>query len=234
MLRFQLLGRLTVTSDVGDCTPTAPMARRVLAQLLLGANNIVMLDTIIDELWGDKPPKSAAPTAQTYIYQLRRQFEPWLPVNTVEQVLATCGNGYVLRVAPDQLDLESFLGLAKKGRTMLSSGDPAAAGQLFRQALGLWSGPPLADVTAGPSTQAHVVHLMEQRSHTIELRIQADAMLGRHRELVGELKAMVLADPLNEWYHAQLIKALACRRSAERIAGSVPETAPDAGDRTRA
>ncbi|MBT2206893.1 MULTISPECIES: AfsR/SARP family transcriptional regulator [Actinomadura] len=209
MLRFKVLGRLTVTNDLGDCTPTAPMVRRVLGLLLLCTNNIVTLDAIIDELWGDKPPKSAVPTAQTYIYQLRRQFEPWLPADTVEQVLGTYGTGYILRVNPDQLDLEAFLKLAEQGRTALTAGDPAAAARLLRQALDLWSGPALADVTAGRAIEAHVVHLMEQRSHTLELRIQADAMLGGHRELVGELKAMLLTNPLNEWYHAQLIKALA-------------------------
>lgn len=220
MLRFQVLGRLTVTNDLGDCTPTAPMVRRVLAQLLLCANNIVTLDAIIDELWGDNPPKSAVPTAQTYIYQLRRRFEPLLPDNTVEQVLATCGTGYRLRVDPDGLDLEVFLRLAKQGRTALASADPALATSLLQRALDLWSGPVLADVTAGPAIQAHIVHLKEQRMHTVELRIQADAMLGRHRELVGELKAMLMSDPLNEGYHAQLIKALACsgRRNESLVA----------------
>lgn len=220
MLRFQILGRLTVTNDRGDCTPTAPMVRRVLAQLLLRANNIVMLDAIIDELWGDKPPKSAVPTAQTYIYQLRRQFEPGVADDAPEQVLATSGAGYILRVAPDQLDLEAFLRLSAKGRATLAAGDPATAGRLLRQALALWSGPALADVKPGPAIQAHIVHLMEQRTHTVELRIQADAMLGRHRELVGELKAMLLTNPFNEWYHAQLIKALAStgRRNESLVA----------------
>lgn len=210
MLEFRILGRLAVTHDHTECTPTAPMVRRVLAQLLLCTNNIVTLDAIIDELWGDRPPKSAVPTAQTYIYQLRRQFEPWLPDGRAEQVLATCGTGYVLQLEPGQLDQDAFLRLSEQGRRLLAAGDPAAAGRLLRQALALWSGPALADVTAGPSVQAHVVHLSEQRAHTVEMRIQADAMLGRHRELVGELKAMVLTDPLNEWCHAQLIKALAC------------------------
>ncbi|MEU4117720.1 AfsR/SARP family transcriptional regulator [Kitasatospora sp. NPDC028055] len=220
MLDFRILGRLSVTSDLADCTPTAPMVRRVLAQLLLCANNIVTLDAIIDELWGDKPPKSAVPTAQTYIYQLRRQFEPWLPNGKAEQALATCGTGYVLQLNPGQLDLEAYVRLAEQGRLALAAGDPAAARQLLRQALDLWSGPALADVTAGPSIQAHIVQLSEQRAHTVELRIQADAMLGRHRELVGELKAMLMANPLNEWCHAQLIKALACsgRRNESLVA----------------
>ncbi|PAZ09990.1 hypothetical protein CLM62_43455 [Streptomyces sp. SA15] len=210
MLEFRILGRLAVTHDLADCTPTAPMVRRVLAQLLLRTNDIVTLEAIIDELWGDKPPKSAVPTAQTYIYQLRRQFEPWLPNGRGEQVLATCGTGYVLQLEPGQLDQDAFVRLSEQGRHMLSAGDPAAASRLLRQALDLWSGPALADVTAGPSVQAHIVHLTEQRAHTVEMRIQADAMLGRYRELVGELKAMVLIDPLNEWCHEQLIKALAC------------------------
>jgi len=63
---------------------------------------------------GDKPPKSAVPTAQTYIYQLRRRFEPWLPSNTVENVLATCGTGYMLRIDTDELDVNRFLRLAKR------------------------------------------------------------------------------------------------------------------------
>jgi hypothetical protein len=46
-------------------------------------------------------------------------------------------------------------------------------------------------------------------------RIQADAMLGRHRELIGEPKAMLLSNPLNEWWYAQLIKALAWSVTAE-------------------
>jgi SARP family transcriptional regulator, regulator of embCAB operon len=220
VLRFQALGRLTVTNDRVDCTPTAPMVRRVLAHLLLCANNIVMLDAIIDELWGDNPPKSAVTTAQTYIYQLRRHFEPLLPDTEAEQLLVTYGTGYMLRVHPDQFDLEAFLRLAGQGHSALASGEPAAARRLLRQALGLWSGRALSDVPVGRALEAHIVHLEEQRAHTVELRIQADAMLGRHRELVGELKAMVLSDPLNEWYHAQLIKALACsgRRNEALVA----------------
>ncbi|MBO3749330.1 AfsR/SARP family transcriptional regulator [Streptosporangiaceae bacterium NEAU-GS5] len=220
MLRFKVLGRLAVINDLVDRTPTAPMVLRVLALLLLRANTVVMLDAIIDELWGDNPPKSAVTTAQTYIYQMRRHFEQWLPGTAADDILTTHGTGYILQVTPGQLDLEAFLLLAKQGRMSLAAGDPASAGRQFRQALDLWSGRALAGVTAGRSIEAHVVHLEEQRAHTVELRIQADAMLGRHRELVGELKAMLLTNPLNEWYHAELIKALACsgRRNEALVA----------------
>jgi DNA-binding SARP family transcriptional activator len=214
MLRFNVLGRLEVVDGSIDRTPTAPMVCQVLALLLLRANTVVSIDSLIGELWDGNPPRSATQTAQTYIYLLRRQFEEWLPEGTAKDMLVTRASGYVLRVRPGQLDLEAFTQLSQQGRTALAAGDPADAAQCLRRALALWSGPVLVNVTPGRMIEGHVVHLEEQRSHAQEMRIQADAMLGRHRELIGELKAMLVANPLHEWCHTELIKALA--RSGRR------------------
>jgi SARP family transcriptional regulator, regulator of embCAB operon len=214
MLRFNVLGRLEIIDGGIDRTPTAPMVCQVLALLLLRANTIVSLDSIIDELWDGNPPRSATPTAQTYIYLLRRQFGEWLPEDAVRDMLVTRANGYILRVSPSQTDLDAFTQLSDRGRAALVDDDPAAAAQFLRQALALWSGPVLANVTHGRLIEGHIVRLEEMRSYATELRIQADAMLGRHRELVGELRAMLVEDPLNEWCYMELIKALA--RSGRR------------------
>ncbi|WP_436838652.1 AfsR/SARP family transcriptional regulator [Nocardia nova] len=179
----------------------------MLALLLLHSNKVVRLDAIIDELWGNDPPVSAVRTAQTYIYQLRRHFSQEMP--EAVGTLVTHSTGYQLRVAPGHLDLETFTQLLGRGRAAMAADEPEVAAHTLRQALELWSGRALSGVRQGRLIQAHAVHLEEQRCCALELRIQADARLNRHRELVGELKALVLESPLDEWRHTELIKALA-------------------------
>src|SRR5256885_996689 len=83
-----------------------------------------------------------------------------------------------------------------------------------RQVLAMWTGPCLANVVPGRLLEAHAVHLEEQRMRALELRIQADAEIGLHRDLVGEMRSLVMSHPLNEWFHGQLIVALS--RSGRR------------------
>jgi DNA-binding SARP family transcriptional activator len=102
-----------------------------------------------------------------------------------------------------------FNRLRHQGDAALAGGEPTVAAEVLRQALDLWSGRALTGVTPGRLIQGHLTYLEENRTRTLELRIQADAQLNRHRQLVGELKAMLLEDPLDEWRHHELIKALA-------------------------
>ncbi len=215
MLRFQVLGPFEVFDDDRMCTPTPPKVNRVLALLLLQANQVVSMDSLIEELWGDDPPASAVGTAQTYIYQLRKLLDPRGPhALGADEWLITKAPGYLMRVSPSQLDATAFEALSRQGRQMLETGQPERAAHLLRRALDLWQGPSLANVRCGQLLQAHAIHLEEQRLRTLELRIQADAELGHHRELIGEIRALVATHPLNEWLHGQLIAALS--RSGRR------------------
>jgi DNA-binding SARP family transcriptional activator len=208
MLQFQVLGPLEVYDGDRVCTPTPPKVSRVLALLLLRANQVVSMDSLIEELWGEEPPLSAVGTAQTYIYQLRKILDPRGEHSAVGEWLVTKAPGYLMRVAPNQLDATAFEALSWQGRQMLEQSQPEQASQLLRRALGLWRGPSLANVRRGALLEAHAVHLEEQRMRTLELRIQADVELGRHRELIGEMRSLVATHPLNEWFHGQLIMAL--------------------------
>jgi DNA-binding SARP family transcriptional activator len=208
MLRFQVLGPLEVYDDDQVCTPTPPKVNRVLALLLLRANQVVSMDSLIEELWGEHPPLSATGTAQTYIYQLRKFLDQRGRHPDGGAWLITKVPGYMTRVAPNQLDATAFEALSRQGRQMLEQGRPEQAALLLRRALDLWKGPSLANVRLGSLLEAHAVHLEEQRMRTLELRIQADAELGHHRELIGEMRALVANHPLNEWLHGQLIVAL--------------------------
>lgn len=211
MLAFRVLGPLEVVDGEEICTPTPPKVRRVLALLLLRANQVVPMEALIEELWAECPPVSAVATAQTYIYQLRKALDPRM---SGQQWLVTKPPGYLMRVANSQLDAYRFETLSRQGRLLLDEGRPADAAHLLRQALDLWNGPSLINVATGRLLESHVVHLDEQYARTLELRIHADALLGRHRELVGELRSLVATHPLNEWLHGQLIVALS--RSGRR------------------
>jgi DNA-binding SARP family transcriptional activator len=207
-MHFGILGALEMTHDNRVCTPTAPKVRWTLALLLVRANRIVGMDAIIEELWGNESPRSAVTTAQTYIYQLRKCFDRESAGGPEASLLETRPPGYLLRLAPDQIDATIFERLVAEGRMLLEDGQPEAAAPLLRQALGLWRGPVLANITPGRLLEGHVAHLEELRLRAIELRIQAESQLGRYRELIPELRSLVAAHPLNEWLHGRLIDAL--------------------------
>lgn len=209
MATFQVLGALRVMNGDRDCTPTPPKMRSVLALLVLNANRVVRVNAMIEELWGEEPPRSAITTVQTYVYHLRRLFRAEQLDQPGRQLLATKQPGYLLRIEPAQVDAEVFECLVRKGRSHLEMDEPGQAATMLEEALAMWTGPALADVPVGSALEAHAISLEERRISALELRIEADIRLGRYRELVAELRLLVRAHPLNEWFHGQLIRVLA-------------------------
>lgn len=211
MISYQVLGPLGVHSAGADATPRGPKIGKVLAMLVLRPNQVVGLRAITEELWEDAPPRTAVTTVRTHVYHLRRALGPVLPTGA----LATEPTGYRLRVLPGETDAENFAHATERGRTLLGRGAVDEAGTVLRAALAMWRGPVLADLDPGPELGRHVDHLEELRISALELRIEADLALGRHRQLVPELRGLVATHPLHEWFHARLIDALhrAGRRS---------------------
>ncbi|MFF4775699.1 AfsR/SARP family transcriptional regulator [Microtetraspora fusca] len=207
MLEFKVLGALEVLHDGRHCTPTPPKVLRVLAVLLLRANRVVPVETLIEELWGDSPARTAITTTQTYIYQLRKLIGR-RSTGSTEEILVTKWPGYLLRVPEGSLDAEVFDRLLARGRAELDEGRPEQAAETLREALAFWTDSPLANVPQGRILAAYASSLEEQRMRAIELRIRADSQLGRHAELIGELRDLVVEHPFNEWLHGQLISAL--------------------------
>jgi DNA-binding SARP family transcriptional activator/sugar lactone lactonase YvrE len=181
--------------------------RAVLALLVLHANELVSLDRLIDELWGESPPDSAANLVQGYVSRLRKELEPGRGRGEHE-LLVSRSPGYVLRLTPEQLDSERFARLSTEGRRLLNDGDADAAAGRLREALALWRGPPLADLAYESFARADVERLEELRLAALEDRIAADLALDRHAELVGELRELVAEHPLRERLRAQLMVAL--------------------------
>jgi DNA-binding SARP family transcriptional activator len=214
MVHYKVLGPFFVKINNKDCTPSAAKVRQVLALTLLRANQIVSLDAIIEELWGDCPPRSAVATTQTYIYQIRKLLARHSDVRMANQTIRTAPPGYILSVGPDQLDSWEFDRVVQRARVLLDGDQPEPAAALLGQALSMWNGPVLVDVARGPLLQRYAARLEEKRMLALELRLRADMRLGRHRELIAELKSLVLTHPYHEWFHAQLMISL--HRSGRR------------------
>ncbi|MEX5717409.1 AfsR/SARP family transcriptional regulator [Geodermatophilus maliterrae] len=213
-VRFTVLGRLEVLKDGVDHAPTAPKVLQLMGMLLLRPGRVVHIDSIVEELWGDRPPRSVRTTMQTYVYNVRRCIEENELATDAEAMLATRYPGYLLCISPAQLDATSFQQLCRRGAAEMSEARHADAVRTLRAALELWSGPPLANVPCGPVLSRFVVELEEQRRHAQHLRIEAEMALGAHRELIGDLRTMVAVDRLDEVLHGQLMRVLA--RSGRR------------------
>ena len=187
--------------------------RALLAVLLLRANETLSADRLIDELWGDRPPPTAAKTVQVYISRLRRALG-----DVGEGMIATRSHGYELRLDPERLDAYEFERLVGKGRSELAAGRKARAATTLEEALALWRGPPLADLALEPFAQREIARLDDLRVAALELLTEAELALGRHADLIGRLERLVAEHPYREGFRAQLMHALyRCDRQADAL-----------------
>ncbi|WP_228771696.1 AfsR/SARP family transcriptional regulator [Actinokineospora iranica] len=191
---------------------------QVLALLLARNNETVGVDTLIEELWGDRVPRSALTTLQTYVYHARKMFARSLHVPCAESLLVTRPPGYLISVPDDAVDANVFECLVKQGIAGLSAGNAELAADRLTEALTLWQGPPFAGMPVGDVLDAHVTYLHELRLSAITHHVEANKRLGRYQVLVPELRSLVAANPLNEGFHSQLIEVLhKCGRRAEAL-----------------
>jgi DNA-binding SARP family transcriptional activator len=205
MARFRLIGELTISSGERVVTPRGPKIGKILAVLLLSANRPVHVDVLAEELWGEAQPKLPEATLRTHIYHLRRALGPL----GISSLLLTRPSGYLIRLTGEhELDVWSFERGAARGHALLDAGELASGAAALRSALRLSEDRFLATVHCGPVLQRQVVRLEHTRSKARELCIEAEMRLGRHRELIAELRELAAADPLDEWCHAHLVRAL--------------------------
>jgi SARP family transcriptional regulator, regulator of embCAB operon len=203
-ISIQLLGPLSASSGTRTITPNAAKQREVLVLLALNAGRIVTVSTLVEELWGDHPPRSSATTLQTYIFHLRSSLALDTPRERVaSEFLRTRHSGYQLEC---RTDAEEFRRLARAGR--MAAGDPEGLSKLLGRALDLWRGPALVDVRQGPILEAEAASLEETRLGALERRIQADLALHRHGDILGELTMLAARHPMNENFRGFLMIAL--------------------------
>jgi DNA-binding SARP family transcriptional activator len=207
-IKIGLLGPMSADLNSRHIVPSAAKQRQIMSLLALNAGRVVTIPMLVEELWGDHPPRSSATTLQTYILQLRNQLRIAMPAaQTAKQLLATRPGGYLLDETACRTDVDEFGQLARSGRTAAESGDAAAASELLTRALTLWRGPALVDVRQGRVLELEATSLEETRLGVLERRIQADLALGRHHDLLGELTLLTARHPMNENFCALLMIA---------------------------
>jgi DNA-binding SARP family transcriptional activator len=101
-----------------------------------------------------------------------------------------------------------FSDLVREGRCVLEEGNPTRASMLLAEALGLWRGPPLAEVAFDDFAQGEIRRLEELRFAALETRIDADLQQGSHAALIPELEGLLADQPARERIAAQLMTAL--------------------------
>ena len=185
----------------------------MLATLLLNANRLVTVDSLIDALWNAAPPPSAQVTVRNYIKRLRSTLGC-----EGRSRISTELNGYLIRVNSGELDIDRFNGLLRFAQASAREEQWGAAASQARDALGLWRGEPLIDVGSPTLVQRETPRLDEMRLQALETRIRAELQLGRHVEVIVELQQLVSIHPLREQLQALLMRALyLCGQQAEAI-----------------
>jgi DNA-binding SARP family transcriptional activator len=195
-MEFRILGSFEVWDGARQIEVRGAKRRAVLALLVLHANEVVGKDRLIDELWGENAPPTAAAALHNNISRLRKVLGP--------ELLATRAWGYVLRVDPESIDLQKFERLTEEAEALPAHERSAK----LAEALALWRGPALADLSFEPALRHEIARLEELRLATHEARIDADLEVGRHAQVIAELEALIARHPLRERLRGQLILAL--------------------------
>ena len=239
MFEFRILGPLEVIGEDGPLRLGGPKQRATLAILLLSANRVVSVDRLADELYAGAAPVTAVTQVQRQISGLRKLLGSGSAIETRPP-------GYIIHLSPNQLDLDRFeRGTDEAGRAM-QRGDASQAASLLRRVLGLWRGAALADLAHERFARIAVERLEEIRLAALEQRLDADLVLGRHRELIGELEELASRYPLRERLAGQLMLSLyrssrqaealdVYRRTREALVGGLGlEPTPALGELERA
>jgi DNA-binding SARP family transcriptional activator len=178
----------------------SPRQRVLLALLITQANEVMSVGSLIDALWPEDPPDTAANIIQGYVSELRKRLG--------REAIATRGRGYAAVLDDEDLDLRRFERLLLHGSRALERGDAAAAAEQLAEALALWRGPALADLDGSDAVRSITARLDELRMLAHERRIEADIACGRHRAVIPELEALVAKHAFRERLRAQLMIAL--------------------------
>ncbi|AHH93929.1 BTAD domain-containing putative transcriptional regulator [Kutzneria viridogrisea] len=196
-IEFRVLGPLEVRVGGRPVVVAAAKQRALLAALLLRANQVVPAGELIGCLWGERPPAGARNTLRTYVMRLRQSLGE-------AAVLRTAPDGYAIDVPPGALDADRFRELVGRAR----SAEDESAWSLLTGALALWRGPVLADTPMDSLRHNEIIRLDEELLHARERRAEVGLRLGRHAELVPELRELVAENPAREQLAAHLMIAL--------------------------
>ncbi len=207
MATFGILGPIELRAGDRRFAAGGPRQVALLAFFLLHANRAVSNDQLQDALWRSDGTDGTK-AVQMAVARLRKSLEPLHSGDAAKPALRTVSGGYLLTVAPGQLDADLFEEGVAHGRARLGAGDAAGAAEALEAALALWRGPALAEVAFEDFARPEIRRLEELRLGALESRIEADLALGRHADLIGELEQLSAEHPERERASGQLMLAL--------------------------
>ena len=210
-LSFSLLGPLEVRSAVGPVM-AGPLKQRIaLAILLCHANKVVPVADLSGAIWGTDTPRTAHKNLQVHISLLRGLL---FPGDGAER-LAYRYPGYRIRVGTDELDVLGYQQLVRDGRAAARNGDTQLAASTLHQALRVWRGDALADLTSVPAVGAEATHLNNHRAAVYEDWAEAELQLGNHALILEEIEDVVRRHPMRE--RLRRVQLLALSRSGRHV-----------------
>ena len=208
-MRFLVLGPLEVSQAGGEPLPIAGSKERtILACLVARAGRVVPVEDLIEELWGDHPPRTPERTLISYVSRLRRELQSRRSPGSNVDVIIFRADGYTLESDGHEIDAVSFEQLAVEGHRLLDAGHPAKADPVLEEALGLWRGTAYQGYRYTGFGAAEGDRLDELRRTATEDLIDARLAGADPGQLVPELEAMVREEPLRERRWGQLMVAL--------------------------
>ncbi|WP_211341514.1 AfsR/SARP family transcriptional regulator [Myceligenerans xiligouense] len=198
---FSVLGPLAARVGESQISVGGPVQRRVLAMLLLEPGRVVPLDRLVDAVWDEDPPSTAAHQVRKAAASLRKR----IPCG--HDLIVTDDPGYRIDASRCGIDLLDFDTRTRAARGSLQEGDPEAAVAGLRSALGLWRGSVLSGIDT-PVIRAAATVLDERRISAMEQVFELSLSLDQCNAIIPELRAFVAEDPLRETPRAQLMTAL--------------------------
>jgi len=216
-VEIRVLGPLEVRHGEVPMILPGAKARELLSLLALRPNQPVAADVLMDELWEGKPPRTAASALRVHICHVRRALQPGESEERNTRLLLAPG-GYVLRVAPPELDLLQFESMVRQGRAASMRGAAQVADEMLRTALACWRGPALADARHLAACAAEAERLEQLRVSAVDEYAQVSLSLNNNAAVVELLADVVREFPLHEALIGHLMVALyRCGRPAEAL-----------------
>ncbi|WP_328603658.1 AfsR/SARP family transcriptional regulator [Amycolatopsis sp. NBC_00345] len=206
MMNYEILGQIRVSGRPGVSAPRARKIETLLAALLAKNNQVVTTEHLIGEIWGENPPARASAALYVYVSQLRKLLRGTGEAD--ESPVVTSPRGYSLHVGIDELDADRFTRLYQEGRALHWDRSYGQAATVLRRAADLWRGEAFGGFTDSPDVQAYATLLEESRLECLELLMETELLIGRHREVVGQLSALAKEHTLRETFYEYLMTAL--------------------------
>ncbi|MFE9402597.1 BTAD domain-containing putative transcriptional regulator [Streptomyces sp. NPDC006530] len=207
-MEFLVLGPEEVLSGGLPLPISAAKQRALLSMLALRSATVVSTDDLIDGLWGTRPPKTARTTVHNYVRRLRGILRPEAPALAGAELVRTAPGGYILDAPPQDVDVRRFEERVRQATAARSADDLPGASARLREAVGLWRGRAF-DGTASPYlAEIEAPRLEEARLFAFESLMDVELQLGRHAEVLAELRQELDRSPLREELRAHYMVAL--------------------------